>query len=207
MLRALCSLLAVSALTAAPALARDPDPTTHVLVFTTAQDLGAGTPTAELDVPLIHRNAPVGFWGAGEPVPVTALDLKRREARELVGHAFAFEADGRRFVRSDAPTPGRGNGYYEVHQVGDAAWIDGRDCYWVVTNNGGVTGGYMQCDRVVTMIDLRSGTEQIVTRRALQDLLADAPDLAAAFDAERTRYPATVRDYLVRYLERRANQG
>jgi hypothetical protein len=173
-----------------------------VALYRTWADLAADRPAAVIDATLLQRSGAHGVWGLAGAIDVYKLDLARVDARPL-GSVFAFAVGDAVYVNDGAPIPARGQEYARLETWGDVGFYQHRTCYLVP--NGGQDGGmHEHCDLTLKLVDLHTGATQLVHADSLRALLADAPDLLAAFEVERPKDLRAVRRYLLAWLERRA---
>ena len=164
-----------------------------VRLYATFDAWRAGVPSAVVDRPLVAHRVDEHLIGDDGLEPMWVLDRSRRAARRE-GAVFAMEDGDTVYVHDGGPLAARGKPFGRLEVVGDRGLYQGQVCYWMPSRREGGTG-HVECDVEIRWLDLKTGAVTALNRWTLAELLADQPDLLAAFRQTRPKNPAVIRRF------------
>ena len=178
----------------------DVDGLPRVRLFATLDGLIADQPVAELQVEVFEQALEGRIGGRDGVPPLVTVDQRLRQAREST-RAYAVEIDGEVYVNDTSPWPKRSVQYGRLERIGGFARYPQWTCHWVAPTEA--MPGHTQCDLQVKLLDLATGTAEVVTPKKLKRWMGDS-DLRDALDAEGPKHAGVVWRHTGRLLEARA---
>jgi hypothetical protein len=169
-------------------------------LYATLQDFELGRPTGQVHAELLASTVD----GPAEQGAMYTAKLTRREAKPL-GSVFAFTVDGETYVNDAAPRLAKGSAFGPFERFGNEGMFTRKHCFWVPQTQQ--TPPHLECFLEVRHLDFGTGDTEVVTKAKLRKWLADAPELARAYDAEKPKHIGTTRTYLRHLLEHRSSAG